>query len=84
MCSTCGKRFFAAVSLNKHIRSVHLKKDEEKTKEVVMFNCDHCTVSFPHKFSLGTSIYSVSTFKGEGVLTSVLHLCLFRGRGGKK
>ena len=52
MCSTCGKRFFAAVSLNKHIRSVHLKKDEEKTKEVVMFNCDHCTVSFPHKFSL--------------------------------
>ena len=57
MCSTCGKRFFAAVSLNKHIRSVHLKKDEEKTKEVVMFNCDHCTVSFPHKFSLGTSIY---------------------------
>ena len=80
MCSTCGKRFFAAVSLNKHIRSVHLKKDEEKTKEVVMFNCDHCTVSFPHKFSLGTSIYMdfysiykevhaiyyVSTFRGEG------------------
>ena len=52
MCSTCGKRFFAAVSLNKHIRSVHLKKDEEKPKVVTMFNCDHCTVSFPHKFSL--------------------------------
>ena len=31
---------------------MHLKKEEEKTKEVVMFKCDHCTVSFPHKFSL--------------------------------
>ena len=44
-------RFYAAVSLNKHIKSVHGKKDVVK-KNPEMFKCGYCPVSFPHKFSL--------------------------------
>lgn len=49
MCSMCGKRFFARVSLNKHVRKVH---SQVCVKPDLVFDCDHCNSSFPHKSSL--------------------------------
>ena len=47
----CFSGFYAAVSLNKHIKAVHSKTDKVK-KDPESFKCDHCPVAFPHKFSL--------------------------------
>ena len=49
MCSICGKRFFSKTALKKHVETQHNKK---VAKIETLFKCEHCSMSYPHKFSL--------------------------------